>query len=423
MTIFKRINGASKRGFTAMALALTLSAGLVGTMATPAAAQDLFAPVVRINDRVITAYELSQRMAFLTLLKAPGNLRELAEEQLTNEALQRHAAQLAGVEPTAEEVLAGMEEFTARFDLDVETFNKIIAQGGIAPETFRDFVSGGIAWRTVVRERWKGRIQISEAELDRAIAQLGVKAGIRVLLSEIVLPAQTPAQLQASNARASELSDMTTLPAFASAARRMSVAPSRGRSGRLNWMDLSNLPPIVQQQIVALEPGHVTDPVPVKNGVAVFQLRALEELDTPEPKDVQVDYATLLLPGGRSAETLSQAAVIKAKSDTCEDLYGVAGDLPPSQLKRETLALGNIPTGTAIELAKLDEGEVSTALTSASGDSLVFLMLCERTRELPEEVSREDVFRNLQNQRLQAHSVAYLDELKAAAHIVRLDGQ
>ncbi|WP_298566604.1 peptidylprolyl isomerase [uncultured Aliiroseovarius sp.] len=390
---------------------------LVMTGAGTAVAQDLFAPVKKINERVITAYELSQRMAFLTILKAPGDIRKLALEQLTDEALQRQAADIADIEPSAEEVLAGMEEFTGRFNLDVETFNKIIAQGGIAPETFRDFVSGGIAWRAVVRARWAGRITITEDEIDRQLALTRPGAGVRVLLSEIILPAQTPPQMQAANARASELGAITTLPAFASAARRFSVAPSRGRSGRLDWMDIANLPPAVAAKILPLAPGHVTEPIPVKNGVAVFQLRALEETDVPAPTDVTVDYATFLIPGGRSEKALTQAASIRAKVDTCDDLYAVAQDLPEEQLQREALPIGQIPTNYALELAKLDEGESSTALTSASGQNLVFLMLCSRIRDLPEEISRDDIRRQLTNGRLQNLATAYLDELKAAAHI------
>lgn len=382
-----------------------------------AQAQNLFAPVKKINDRVITAYELSQRMAFLTVLRAPGNIRELALDQLTNEALQRQAAEIADVNPSAEEILAGMTEFTGRFNLEVEQFNQIIAQAGIAPETFRDFVSGGIAWRGVVRARWAGRVQVTDDEVDRQLSLTAPGAGVRVLLSEIILPAQNPAQMQSSNARASEFSEITTLAAFASAARRYSVAPSRGRSGRLNWMDLSNLPPAVAAQILPLAPGHVSDPIPVKNGVAVFQLRAIEETDAPAPTDVTIDYATLLLPGGRTEKTLAEAAKIRAKADQCDDLYGIAKDLPPAQLQRDSLPMAQVPSNYALELAKLDEGEVSTGLTSASGQNLVFLMLCSRTRELPEEVSREDIKLRLQNQRLQSFANAYLDELKAAAHI------
>ena len=44
------------------------------------------------------------------------------------------------------------------------------------------------------------------------------------------------------------------------------------------------------------------------------------------------------------------------------------GSLPPA----------DIPQDIAIELSKLDPGEVSTALTRSGGETLVFLMLCAR---------------------------------------------
>lgn len=398
-------------------------ATLFGMGATPAQAQNLFAPVKKVNDRVITAYELSQRMAFLTVLRAPGNLRELAMKQLTDEALQRQAAETAGISITAEEVLAGMAEFTGRFNLKVEEFNQIIAQAGIAPESFRDFVSGGLAWRSVVRERWKGRINVTEDEIDRQLSLTAPGQNVRVLLSEIILPAQNPEAMQIANARAAELSEITTLGAFASAARNSSVAPSRGRSGRLNWTELSDLPPAVAAQVVALEPGHVTDPIPVKNGVAVFQLRAIEELDRPTPQDVTVEYSALMIPGGRSAEALTQAAEIRAKVDTCKDLFGLFPGSTEAQIQNEAVSVGALPTRYAMELAQLDKGEVSTALTSANGQNLVFLMLCSRSRDLPEEISRDQLRVRLQNQRLQAYSVAYLEELRAAAFIEEYDPQ
>ncbi|MCI2398161.1 peptidylprolyl isomerase [Aliiroseovarius subalbicans] len=404
---------------------LTIVAALsMGAMTLPATAQQgLFDPVAKVNDRVITAYELSQRMAFMTLLKAPGDLRELAMTQLVDERLQLDAARLAEIRLTGEQVQVGMEEFASRANLTTEKFIAAIAQGGIAAETFRDFVSAGLLWREVARARFVNRVQISEAEIDRAIALTQPGAGVRVLMSEIILPANTPASQQASQARAEQLSKIDTLPAFASAARRYSAAPSKGRSGRLEWIELSNLPAAVAAQILPLSPGQVTDPIPVRNGIALFQLRAIEETDTPAAEDVSLDYAQFFLPGGHTQATLSEADKITARVDTCDDLYGVAKGLPEERLSRDVLPIADVPTDIALELAKLDDGEASTALTRNEGQTLVYLMLCGRTRALPEEVSREDVTNQLRNQRLAAFAASYLQELKADAFIEYFDAQ
>ena len=95
----------------------------------------------------------------------------------------------------------------------------------------------------------------------------------------------------------------------------------------------------------------------------------------------------------------------------------------------------------ALELAKLDENEVSTALTRANGQTLVFLMLCDRsyfeltpedeerlraqaeeageTYERPEGPNLDAVRRALQNQIGGERAEVLLAELRANANIVR----
>ncbi|MDA5094482.1 peptidylprolyl isomerase [Aliiroseovarius sp. KMU-50] len=387
---------------------------------SPAMAQGLFEPVVKVNDRAITAYELSQRVAYLTLLRAPGDPNKLAKEQLITEALQRDEAKRVEIALSPEELKEGMEEFTQRFQLTLEKFEQALAQGGVEIGTFRDFVEAGLLWRKIVREKFRRQVRITEADIDRQLELSQPGAGVRVLLSEIILPAHTPEAQRASSARSIELAEITTLPAFAAAARSYSVAPSKGRSGRLDWVELSNLPPALAAQVLPLAPGAVTDPLPVQNGIALFQMRAIEETDAPAPTDVNVDYATYLIPGGNTETAHASAAAIRSRVDSCDDLYPFADGQPEEQLVRETKLVTDISQSYAIELAKLDPGESSIALTSASGQNLVFLMLCGRSRILPEEVNREDVRLQLQNQRLASFSKGFLEELHAEAFIKEL---
>jgi peptidyl-prolyl cis-trans isomerase SurA len=241
---------------------------------------------------------------------------------------------------------------------------------------------------------------------------------VRVLLSEIFLPANTPARLAEAQRRAAELSKITTLPAFAAAARKYSAAPSRGRSGRQDWIPVGNLPPQIRAQILTLAPGQVTDPIPVPNAIALFQLRDLEETDAPEQEAVSVEFARYFIPGGRTAGALSTAEKIKARVDTCDDLYGIAKGQPENQLLRDVLPVAEVSGDVAMELAKLDEGEVSTALTTGDGEALVFLMLCGRTLALSEDADREAVRQNLLNQRLASYASGYLAELRSDAVIL-----
>lgn len=394
---------------------LALSAALAFGSA-PVSAQNLFAPAIRVNDAVVTVFELDQRTRMLNALNAPGNPETLAREQMIDDRLRIQAAEAAGISPSTEEVLDGMTEFAARANLTREEFIQALDAQGVAEQTFRDFVRAGLSWRLLVQARFTGRVNLSEDEIDRALGASGASS-VRVLLSEIIMPAP-PQQADAVRARAARISEITSEAEFSAQARQFSATASRGAGGRLPWQNLEDLPPVLRPLVLALAPGEVTDPLPIPNAVALFQLRDIEETGFTPPTYAAIEYAAYYLPGGRSDATLAQARVLESRVDRCDDLYGVAQGQPEEVLERQALPPADIPTDIAFELSKLDPGEVSTALTRSNGQTLMFLMLCGRTSEINEDVDRDQFALGLRNQRLASLAESYLSQLRADARIV-----
>lgn len=432
-------------------LLLPLLLLLAAPLATPVAAQNLFAPVARVGDQVVTAYELEQRARFNAALGATGDLRAVSLEQLVEDRLRLAAAERDGVAPTEEELDEAAVEFASRAGLSAEEFLAAIAEAGVEPETYRDFLRAGLAYRQVVQARFGRQVDVGEADVDRALARVEPPGEIEVTLAEIILPADTPEREAQSLAIAQEVGTIRSFEAFSEAARQVSFAATRDAGGRLEPIPLSNLPPPLQAELRALDPGEVSGPIPLPNALVLFQLRGLRETGAAAEPPQAIDYAAFYIPGGRSPEALAEAARLRAQVDGCDDLYGAAQGLPPERLERGVRPLGAIPADVAAQLALLDPGEVSTALTRAGGQTLVFLMLCERDprpeppasilgAEAPEAAptepeaagagaagagaagpedaettapSREAVAVGIRNQRLQGFADAYLDELRA----------
>ncbi|MEM9579467.1 MAG: peptidylprolyl isomerase [Pseudomonadota bacterium] len=405
---FSRISGLACAAALAMPLALA--------QPHAAGAQNLFEPVIRVNDKAITRFELEERVRFLRLLRAPGDHKKLAREQLIDDRLKLGAAQASGITPATEDVLAGMEEFAARANLTREEFVKAIEAGGVSEQAFRDFVTAGLAWRQLVQARFGGRVTIGEAEVDRAIASTSAGGSVRVLLSEIIMAAPPP-QAASVQERAERISQITSTAAFSAEARRYSASPSRGRGGRLDWLPIGQLPPQLRPLILALAPGEVTDPVPLPNAVALFQLRDIEETAVPAQEYSAIEYAAYYIAGGRTEAALAEAKRISNRIDRCDDLYGIAKGQDPSVLDRGSKKPAEIPSDIAFELAKMDPGETSTTLTRANGQTLVLLMLCSRTPKLDEEIDRAQLSIGLQNARLESYSDGFLKQLRADARI------
>ena len=402
--------GFFRRSIAAACVALTLAA--------PATAQGLFDPAITVNEEVITVYELDQRIKLLEVFRTPGDLYELAQEQLIEDRLKLAELSRNGLSLTPEGLERAMSEFAGRANLELDEFLQLLAQNGVAEETLRDFVLVGTSWRTYIQQRFGRQAAPSDADIDAALGQASPSdSGIEVLLSEIIIPAPPPRAAQAL-ATARRISELTSTAAFEAQARSVSALPSRTRGGRLDWLPISNYPPQLRSIILALAPGEVTAPIQIPNGVALFQMRAVREVDAAPAEILSIDYAAFYIPGGLSTAGQSEAAEIAANVDTCDDLYGTAFGLPEDRLARQSLPPAEIEQDILIELAKLDPGETSAVLTRNDGETLVFLMLCARETERTEALDRETVSAQLRSRRLNGYSDALIADLRAAATIL-----
>lgn len=393
-------------------------AAILGATALPATAQNLFAPVARVNDSVVTEYEVQQRQRFLQLLNAPDSTREKVIEALIDDRLRAKATSDVGIEVSADGMREAMADFASRANLTTEEFIKALAQNGVERETFRDFVENTITWRELIRARYVRNVSITEDDIDARLGKSSAGSSIRVLVSEIIIPAP-PQNAARVKALAERISQSTSANEFSNYARQYSATASRGAGGRLPWQNVEDLPPSLQGLILGLAPGQVTSPLSIPNAVALFQLRDIQETGKPARKYASIDYAAYYIAGGRSEAGLAAAATLRAKVDTCDDLYGIAKGQPKEVLDRETKTPGEIPRDFAIELSKLDAGESSTVLTRNNGDTLVFLMMCKRVAEENADVDRDSVRTALRQEQLQGYSNQLINQLRADARISR----
>ncbi|WP_300547488.1 peptidylprolyl isomerase [Roseovarius sp.] len=410
----------SKIRQTIAALALPALVALAGGAGTgPAQAQNLFEPIIHVNDQAITRYELQQRARMLTLFRAPGDPTALAREQLIEERIKLDAARASGVVLDDEEIKAGMAEFAGRANMETEQFVTALAGAGVSEPSFRAFVRAGITWRDLTRARFVSQVSVSEDDIERATLALTGGSSVRVLLSEIILPVENPAEAESVQALGARIAQSEGEAAFAEQARLHSAASTAGRGGRMDWVQLSDLPQGLRQVILGLAPGDVSEPLPIEGAVALFLLRDIQETSVATPEYSAIEYATYYIPGGRSEQALAQAARLRAEVDVCDDLYGVAQGQPPEVLERGSRAPEEIPADIAVQLAQLDPGEVSTSLTRANGQTLVFLMLCGRSPKLDgDQPTVDDLSNFIRNRRIESFANSYLEQLRAEARIV-----
>ncbi|NOX74383.1 MAG: peptidylprolyl isomerase, partial [Alphaproteobacteria bacterium] len=169
-------------------LSALILAALPANVPASATAQNLYAPVIEINNSAVTRFEVEQRAAMLRLIGTIGDVEKQALKDLIDDRLKLQAGRAMGLGVTAEETTAGMAEFAQRANLTSEQFVEELGKAGVYAETFVDFVDAGLLWRKVIQFRFQSKAFITEAELDTAMALGTTALSASVLLSEIVVP-------------------------------------------------------------------------------------------------------------------------------------------------------------------------------------------------------------------------------------------
>ena len=381
-----------------------------------AKSQSAVSAVLRVNQSVITQYELDQRIRFLQVIQTSGDLRQAARDQLIDDRLKNSLAAGMNLKLSDGKLEQSMTEFAASGNLSLEDFVTILSQAGVDRQSYADFIKSNLIWGMLIQQLFAPRVQITEAEVDRAYQARLEGSAMRVLLSELIMPISEDTYEQVT-ARAQLFAKLTSLNEFADAAERYSVAETRDIGGRLDWTEVNKLPPTLQSLIVSLTPGQVTEPIPLDGGVALFQLRDIEETSYRTPLIAVVDYMTYRILTETPEETLQQAKRVAALTDTCDDLYGIAKGQPEDRLQRHSKAPADIPARLSLQLAKLDENEMMLAAPDPNDGSVLLVMLCGRLAETIEDLSRQDVMRGLQMQRLSSYADQYLQSLRSSAYI------
>ena len=381
-----------------------------------AKSQSAVSAVLRVNQSVITQYELEQRIRFLKIINTSGDIRQIARDQLIDDRLKNDLADSRTLKLPEGRLEQSMTEFAASGELQLEDFITVLNTAGVDRQSFEEYMRANLIWGMLMQQLFAQRVQITEAEVDRAYQARLEGSAMRVLLSELIMPISNETYEQV-NARAQLFAKLTSLSEFAKAAERYSVAETRDIGGRLDWTEVNKLPPMLQSLIVSLTPGQVTEPIPLDGGVALFQLRDIEETNYRTPSIAVVDYMIYRVVTENPEDTPQQAKQVAALTDTCDDLYGIAKGQPEDRLQRYSKTPADIPARLALQLAKLDKDEMVIGAVDANDGSVTVIMLCGRLADTIEDLSRQDVLRGLQMQRLSSYADQFLQQVRGSAYI------
>ena len=305
-----------------------------------------------------------------------------------------------------------------------------ITGNGINLDTLLHQVRAQIAWIKVVNRQIRPNVTVTVDQLDLAVQEARQSEGQpEYLLSEIVLPVDSPAQAERVAEDAARL--VQTLregASFESLAQQVSAAASAERGGDVGWIGgRARCRPTCVAALERLRAGEIRDPMGSPIGYHIFWLRDQRVAAAPvaaRRAAVEVELTQILLPVDGVEDGLA------ARRDRAGGLRAAAHRLPGdgrgrrgarcAGLGRPRLAAGRRPAAaSASAVLGLPVGEVSAPLEGPGGIHL--LMVCDAPRAAGAGAEREQIAQRLEQERTERLARRHLRDLRKEAFVeVRL---
>lgn len=417
-------------------VSLTLFLGvallLPWSIANNAPAQGVLRIAAVVNEDVISAYDLAQRVRMVmvtsSLPNTPESRRRLTPQVLRNmidEHLQSQEAKRLNVRVTEKEVDDMLARLNTQNDLQPGELETMLGRANVDVNALRSKLRAERAWNKVVRQRLQRQVFIGDEEVEEELARLRAVRNLpRHRIAEIFLSVDTPDSEASVRELAQRLLQQIKDGArFNALAREFSQSTSAAVGGDLGWVTKGQLAPELDRLLDDMTKNQIVGPIKTLSG---YYILLLIDRRTPTPVQAaatKVSLTQLVLPLSAAptpAELQAQQSVglrIRSQVRSCDDMRQAAQSIDaPQSGDIRSISLDKLPPSIRNVVAPLRVGETSTPVRVAEG--ILMATLCSRTEDdtagLP---TREQITNRLGNKRFDLLVQRYMRDLRRTAFV------
>jgi len=359
---------------------------LLATAQAQAATEVIDQVVAIVDDDIIMASELRDRVSALTQSLQSRGVQMPPEDTLIRETLdqlileniQLQMGRRAGVRIADEEINRATERIAAQNRMTLEQFQAALQSRGQSYENMREQVRREMIIRRVQMGNINQRVQITEEEVGNFMStregQNLTQPEFRLLHALIALPSDaSPEQVSAASSQVeATLSRIRSGTDFAQAVQN-STSPYQFTGGDLGWRKLADLPSLFGDVAPALKPGETSEPIRSDSGFHIINLvevRGREQVVTQtkarhiliKPSEIMTDAQAQALAANLRARVLAGEDFGELAQEYSEDIGsaqegGELGWTTPGQMVPEFEAtVQKTPVGEIAEPVRTQFG-------------------------------------------------------------------
>jgi len=383
-----------------------------------------------VNGMPITQTDIDQRLALLAISNntaIPANqLDQLRQQMLRNlidETLEIQAAKADKITVSDKEIDRAVQKLAGGAHQTPEQFATYLQSHGSSINSIRRQIEGELAWNKLQQKEIEDTVTVGEDEVNSVIAKLNAEKGAQQYrVSEIYIASPGGNENQAASTASQILDQLKKGASFQAAAHEFSEASTAAVGGDLGWVRPDQLPQPIATVLQTMQPGEVSNPIPVAGGVSIIAVQDVRRPGMPDPRDavLSLKQVSITFPKGTTKE---QAEPLVAKfAEAAQNVGGCGGaekiatQFNGEVVQSDQVKLRDLPPALQQIILPMQVGQATRPFGSVE-DGVRILVMCGRDQENPTTPTYDDVYNQLNEQRVNARAEHYLRDLRRDAVI------
>ena len=383
-----------------------------------------------VNGDVITQTDVDQRLAFLSIASGQpipadqiDTLRQQVLSNLIDETLEIQAAKAEKIDIKKADIDRTVARVAKDSKQTPEQMAAYLGSHGSSIESLRRQIQGEIAWARLQQAKIEDGVSVGDDEVKAVLDRLNASKGTeQYRVSEIFLSATPYTQtetIQNADKILDQLKNGASFPAFA---RQYSQASTAAVGGDLGWVRPEQLPTQIADVLRQMTPGTISNPISLPGGVSIIAVQDTRKILTPDPRDavLSLKQISLKFPKGttrQQAEPVVEQFVAATRNIVgCGGAEKIASDFHAEVVQSDDIKTRDLPGAMQELVMPLQIGQATVPFGSIE-DSVRVLVVCGRDQPDPTAPTFDDVYNQINQERVNMRSRRYLADLRRDAVI------
>jgi len=383
-----------------------------------------------VNGDVITQTDVDQRLAFLAIASGqaipPDQIDALRQQVLSNlidETLEIQAAKTEKIEVKKADIDRAVQRVAKENKQTHDQMTAYFLAHGSSIDSIRRLIEGEIAWSRLQQEKIENGVSVGDDEVKAVLDRMNASKGTEQYRVGEIFLASTPYTQDQTLQNANKILDQLKNGAsFAAFARQYSEASTAAVGGDLGWVRPEQLPGPLAEALRQMTPGTISNPIPVAGGVSIIAVQDTRKILTPDPRDavLSLKQISLTFPKGTTRQqaepVLEQFVSATRNIGGCGGAEKLASNFHAEVVQSDDIKTRDLPVAMQQLILPLQVGQATVPFGSID-DSVRVLVVCGRDQPDTNAPSFDDVYNQLNQERVNSRARRYLADLRRDAVI------